>query len=318
MRSRTIATLAVLLALGLSAGTAISLSAGGQDQLTLRPETAAARHASHQNPRPLRGEGGGAAQAATPGEGSPTPGTQARKVVILDPGHGGDEVGAANHGVVEKASNLDMALRVESLLHAQGFDVFLTRRTDSRAADQIAGYTATRTDLQARLDIANAAQGDVFVSLHSNGSSDTSLSGVEAWYDSSRPFAVEGQQLARLLKDSVLSELDRWGYRAADRGLFDGKCFRNRGGRCFTLFVIAGPRETTREEVTRRGGDPEDLGFNGAEVIYSRAANMPAALLETLFISNPSDAAVLRNESARDAIARGIANAIVQFLTQPA
>ncbi len=227
-------------------------------------------------------------------------------------------MGAAANGVVEKDSNLDMAMRVQKLLQAQGFDVILTRTTDARAAQQVAGYTATRTDLQARVDLANAAVGDVFVSLHSNGSDDSSLHGVEAWYDSSRTdYAGQGKQLAGLLKAGVLKELSAWGYNAGDRGLFDGACFRMFNGRCFTLYVIAGPRETTRKEVIARGGDPEALGFNGADVIYSRPTQMPAALLESLFITNGADAAILRNDSARDAIARGIANAIVQFLNQP-
>ena len=49
------------------------------------------------------------------------------------------------------------------------------------------GFTPTRYwDLQARVDIANAAHGDVFVSIHSNGSDDTGQRGVETWYDSKR------------------------------------------------------------------------------------------------------------------------------------
>jgi N-acetylmuramoyl-L-alanine amidase len=241
----------------------------------------------------------------------------ARKVVVLDPGHGGEEVGAAANGVVEKTSNLDMAMRVQKLLEADGYDVVLTRTTDARAAEPVDGYTATRTDLQARIDEANAAHGDVFVSLHSNGSDDASQQGVEAWYDSKRDFATENQALARSLLTSVLSQLHDYGYDAQDRGLLDGNCFRERMGRCFTLFVIGGPRETTREEVTRRGGDPEALGFNGAAVIYSRATAMPAALIEDLIITNGADSAVLRDDAGRQAIARGVANGIEAFLSNP-
>jgi N-acetylmuramoyl-L-alanine amidase len=238
-----------------------------------------------------------------------------RKMVVLDPGHGGAEVGAARNGVVEKHSNLDMAFRVEALLIAEGLDVVLTRRTDSRAAEQVPGYTATRTDLQARLDLANAARGDVFVSIHSNGSENTSESGVEVWYDSSRPtFAAEGFHLASLLKQNILGELRSYGYFATDRGLKDGACFRMRQGRCFTLFVVAGPRRTTREDVIRRGGDPEALGFDGQDAIFSRPAEMPDALVELLIITNPSDAAVLRDERGRNAIAHGLARGILAFL----
>ena len=237
-----------------------------------------------------------------------------RKVVVLDPGHGGDEVGASRNGVVEKESNLDFALRIERLLLEGGVDVVLTRRVDARAASQEAGFTATRSDLQARLDAANAARGDVFVSIHSNGSEDTNQKGVEAWYDSGRADAEEGKRLAGLLVSRVLEDLRAYGYRATDRGLYDGKCFRQREGRCFTLFVIGGPRETRREEVLRRGGDPSLLGFGDQDVIYSRPANMPAALVELLIITNGSDAAVLRDPAGRQAMANGVARAILEFL----
>ena len=69
---------------------------------------------------------------ATPPEAAPTPGAR-RKVVVLDPGHGGDEVGTAAFGLVEKDSNLDMAFRVKSLLEAAGVGVVLTRHDDHRA-----------------------------------------------------------------------------------------------------------------------------------------------------------------------------------------
>lgn len=286
----------------------LAACSGGSKSDTPQPQATTAA----ENDAPVA-----AAPAATP-EPVPTAApAKTRKVVVLDPGHGGDEIGAARNGVTEKESNLDFALRVEKLLVAQGIDVVLTRDVDKRAADQIAGFTATRSDLQARIDLANKAGGDVFVSIHSNGSDDTSQKGVEAWYDSSRAFAAEGKTLADLLVRDTLRELRTYGYDAQNRGLFDGACFRQREGRCFTLFVIAGPRMTTREEIMRRGGDPEALGFAGRDVIYSVPANMPAALVELLIITNPSDAAVLRDSRGRDAMAKGVADAILEFLALP-
>jgi N-acetylmuramoyl-L-alanine amidase len=238
-----------------------------------------------------------------------------RKLVVLDPGHGGDEVGSATNGVVEKQSNLDMAFRVEQLLIDQGVDVLLTRRGDVRTAGQIAGYTATRSDIQARIDIANSAYADLFVSIHSNGSTDAGQRGVEVWYDSSRSFATENLRLAYLLKDRVLGELRQYGYAAQDRGLFDGQCFRQRGDRCVSLFVLGGARQTSREEIERRGGDPEALGFSGDVPLFSRPTEMPGALVELLIITNAADAAVLRDERGRQAIARGLATAVMEFLS---
>jgi N-acetylmuramoyl-L-alanine amidase len=237
------------------------------------------------------------------------------KVVVLDPGHGGDEVGSAANGVVEKASNLDMAFRVEKLLTDQGFEVLLTRREDRRTAQQIAGYTAARSDIQARIDMANAAGADVFVSLHSNGSTDMSQRGVEVWYDASRPFADRNHQLADLLRQHVIGALRTYGYAAQDRGLLDGACFRFRNGRCFSLFVLGGPRATSRQEIEGRGGAPEALGFKGTDLIYSQAPQMPGALVELLIITNQADAAILRTPGARDAMAGGISDAVVEFLS---
>src|SRR5262245_36726718 len=124
----------------------------------------------------------------------------AKKVVVLDPGHGGDEVGSARNGVVEKQSNLELALRVERLLLDAGYDVVLTRREDARVALAPKGFTPTYWDLQARADVANAANGDVFVSMHSNGHDDSSQRGVETWWDSKRPDGDQNKQLATLLQ----------------------------------------------------------------------------------------------------------------------
>ena len=245
---------------------------------------------------------------------APARAANARKVVVLDPGHGGEEVGSARNGVVEKASNLEMALRVEKLLLEAGYDVVLTRREDTRVAYAPKGFTPTYWDLQARADIANAARGDVFVSMHSNGHDDGNQRGIETWWDSKRADGDRNKLLATLLQRHVLGELRSYGYTTTDRGLYDGSCFRQRNGRCFTLFIIGGSRETTRQTVIERGGDPEALGFNGANSMWSRPTNMPSALVENLFVTNEADNRVLRDEAGRQAMARGVAGAIMEFL----
>jgi N-acetylmuramoyl-L-alanine amidase len=249
---------------------------------------------------------------------SPTPDT--RLTVVIDPGHGGDEVGAAEYGVVEKHSNLDFAFRIERLLAAQGYEVILTRREDRRVAAAPglgSSFGATRFDLQARVDMANEARADVFVALHSNGSTSASESGVEVWYDPQRTFGAQNERLAQLLQDGVLASLAEYGYSARGRGLKDDTCFRFRNDRCFPLFVLGPPREVRREDLTRRGLDPGDFGFGEQEQVRTtRATEMPGVLVELLFITHASDAAVLSDEAGRDAIARGMAAGIVEFLTR--
>jgi N-acetylmuramoyl-L-alanine amidase len=255
---------------------------------------------------------------------SPTPVAPAARqgpVVVLDPGHGSaDDPGAAAGGVVEKTSNFDMARRVEALLVANGVTVVLTRQGDTRATGYPAptgtrGFSASRLDLQARVDLANAQGADLFLSIHSNGSSNAGERGIEVWYDPNRPFSRKNEELARLVLEGSVASLRAAGFEARDRGLKDDTCFRNRDGRCFPLFLLGPPRETTREEVLRRGGDPDALGFGpGQESISTRATTMPAALVELLFISNADDNVTLQNEAARDAMARGVASAILRYL----
>ncbi len=249
--------------------------------------------------------------------------SERQKVVVLDPGHGGDEVGTAAFGLSEKDSNLDMALRVKALLEAAGTRVFLTRSDDHRSGwspdtTQPAGYAAQRLDLQSRIDIANAANADVFVSLHSNGSSDPGQGGVEVWWDSSRPFAAANQRLAGLLLDNVLSELSADWYSAANRGLKDDVCWRMFRGNCFPIFILGSPRTSSRDEIARRGADPSALGLGpGDTTLQSRAAQMPGALIENLFVTNSQDNAILKSDDGRNAIARGVTRAILDFLGGP-
>ena len=114
------------------------------------------------------------------------------------------------------------------LLQASGVSVVLTRYQDSRAAGPGGvGWTAEYLDRQGRIDIANAARGELLVSIHSNGSTSTAQNGVEAWYDPTRYYGGNSQRLASLLKDNVLSELERVGYSARDRGLMDSSCHRS-------------------------------------------------------------------------------------------
>jgi N-acetylmuramoyl-L-alanine amidase len=248
---------------------------------------------------------------------APLPLSNTVRTVVLDPGHGADEVGAAANGVVEKHSNLELATRVEALLSQHGVRVLITRRTDERvyAGAPIAGYSATRRDLQARIDLANESGADIFVSLHSNGAGSTAERGIETYYNSQRPFSNLSYALAATLQASVVSEMRAVGYTVVDRGVKDDACLKAFQGRCFPLFVLGPGRTTSREEIIARGGSPEALGMApGQPSTSSRPTNMPGALLESLFVSNPADAALLRDPDARDTLARGITRGIIDYL----
>lgn len=118
--------------------------------------------------------------------------------VAIDPGHGGGDGGAV--GILppgtptgltprtdsqgrtvleEKDVNLDIALRLDGLLRAQGARTILTRTQDLAGGDR--PYTTEGADLKARVDIANAAAVDIFVSVHNNALAATT-SGTETFH----------------------------------------------------------------------------------------------------------------------------------------
>lgn len=241
-------------------------------------------------------------------------------VVVLDPGHGGDEPGATANDIIERDSNLDLALRVRALLAQHNVAVVLTRDSAERphtAAEPppLSGYSATFTDLQARVAIANAARADAFVSIHSNFWLDPDLRGLQVWYNALRPFAEHNRELADLLLAGVWGELAAAGYRVPSRGTSSDTDLTDAAGHDTPLFVLGPDREVSRAEIIEDGGEPDALGFApGQDTIRTSATGMPGALVELLFLSNEQDAALLRDDAARAAMARGIAAALLAFL----
>lgn len=105
-----------------------------------------------------------------------------RGSIVIDPGHGGGDPGCCNRGlgVWEKDVTLDICLRMEQILRAQGWQVEMTRRTDR---DVTYAGSPDMMELQARADVANRAGADLFVSVHCNASvSQASRGSAIYWY----------------------------------------------------------------------------------------------------------------------------------------
>src|SRR5213080_76055 len=91
-------------------------------------------------------------------------------VVILDPGHGGQDSGAMCGGVLEKDLTLDVARRIDRLLDSEGIATLMTRMGD------------TFVSLADRAALANRARNCIFISIHFNEDNKPVASGVETYY----------------------------------------------------------------------------------------------------------------------------------------
>lgn len=119
--------------------------------------------------------------------------------IVLDAGHGGEDGGAQGNGLIEKDLNLDITLRVATLLREQGVNVVLTRDTDVLLYDKNSNYEGKKKyqDVRKRLEIAKEQENPVLVSIHMNYFSQTKYSGLQVWYsknDSSSKILANGIQ----------------------------------------------------------------------------------------------------------------------------
>lgn len=109
-----------------------------------------------------------------------------KKTIALDAGHGGSASGAMYEGIKEKDLTLQMTKILEKKLIAMGYNVVMIRSTD------------VYMDLYDRSDIANAANADLFVSIHCNAfPKDPGIHGVLTYF---HPSSKRGESLARTLQ----------------------------------------------------------------------------------------------------------------------
>jgi N-acetylmuramoyl-L-alanine amidase len=200
-------------------------------------------------------------------------------VVVLDPGHGGQDSGAMFGNVLEKDLTLDVAQRVDRLLQAQGMATVLTRVGDSYIS------------LAERAALTNRVPNCVFVSIHfneghKNKGNQPASTGVETYYAdhqmipgvpivswlpflqraSSQAPNLESQSLAGFVQDALVSRTQ-----AANRGTKAGQ-----------FFVIANVRH-------------------------------PAVLVEGGFLTNNDDLIKLGSDEYREQIAAAICDGILRY-----
>lgn len=221
--------------------------------------------------------------------------------IVLDPGHGGHDVGTIGvHGTLEKTVTLAVAKKIEHYLRAllPGVRVILTRREDRYV------------ELHRRTEIANRVGGDAFVSLHCNAAQTKPhpARGAEV-YVLSPSRSDEAARVAARENASVDLEGDRDRYpigqieqqilaSAAQHGILD------------MSHLLAAMLDSTLQRHTRS----ISRGVQSAGFLVLVGAVMPSVLVEMGFLSNAEEERLLASKAYQDRLARSIATAVARFV----
>lgn len=128
------------------------------------------------------------------------------KVIILDPGHGGPDGGAAVEGIIEKDISLSISKMVRDYLQEQGALVIMTREEDEDLAGDVEGYRARkREDLKQRVELINDSEADLYLSIHLNAFPSSKYSGAQTFYTLRYN---ENEQVAKFIQDELRDNLE--------------------------------------------------------------------------------------------------------------
>jgi N-acetylmuramoyl-L-alanine amidase len=203
--------------------------------------------------------------------------TFGNRVIVIDPGHGGSNVGTHSvlNGRLEKEFTLDWAKRLAPLLESNGWKVFLTRTSD---------VTVSNLD---RVVFAEAHHADLFISLHFNSTPDRDR----------KPSGLETYCITPTGMPSTLT-----------RGFSDvwSQVFPNNAFDAQNLQLAV----RVQSALSRATGI-EDRGVSHSRFdTVLRGQNRPAILIEGGFMSNPHEARLIENPEFRQKLAEAVADAL--------
>jgi N-acetylmuramoyl-L-alanine amidase len=213
--------------------------------------------------------------------------------IVIDPGHGGSDIGATSgSGIEEKNLVLTIARRVATLLAGKGHTVRLTR-----AADDVRALT-DRTALANRVDAV------AFVSLHANASTVASVRGAETYYMSLDESSTDEHAAATAQLENRASGRGRQS--SLDMILWDL-------AQAEVLNESADLALAVQNRLNQRLG-LKDRGVKQAPFAVLTGATMPAILVEVGFLSNPDEAKQLTSADHQERLAEAIALGIDDFV----
>jgi len=207
-------------------------------------------------------------------------------VIYLDPGHGGLNTGAiGHHGTHEKELTLDISERLRVLLESDGKHRVIMSRTD----DSFVG-------LRERTRQSNAVEADAFISIHVNATISPNVHGMETYFLAAG--SADEESRALVLREEGYVDLEQPQTDSLSRVIHGLKLSgAQRESARLALRVLDRMVSSTRRR---------NRGVRQAPFAVLKEATMPAIVVEVGYLSNPTEAALLKTPEFRQRIARGI------------
>ena len=226
---------------------------------------------------------------------------KASKIIVLDPGHGGDDVGALsqNKKLREKDIVLNVSKKTASLLKERGYKVLFTRSNDRFIK------------LRSSTSFANDKGAHLFISIHANAAPNKekakSMNGIETFFLS--PSRSERSMNAANLENKA--DTDEMNY-------FTKVSFLNFLNRekIIASNKLAIDMQAAILKSVRTGYKVSDGGVREAPFWVLVGALMPAVLIEIGYISHPDESQKIANSKYQDRLAKGIADGVDEYFAK--
>jgi N-acetylmuramoyl-L-alanine amidase len=228
-----------------------------------------------------------------------------RPVIVIDPGHGGDDTGATKHGTVEKDIVLAFSLKLRDKLQATGrYKVLMTRETDKFV------------ELNARREFAEQHLASLFVAVHADYAQSSArgatIYSLRDSVASSLQRSARGEVSEHVLSDKEITALKRADGDVtavreilADLARREVDVTRDRTS-VFVKSVIEYMSEST--------GLKESPDRTAAFVVL-KSAKVPSILIELGYVTNEEDAQLLKSDRWRDKVSSSIVTAIENYFS---
>ena len=237
------------------------------------------------------------------GVGSAFAQSQGVQVIVIDAGHGGRFPGARYGGYAEKNINLQMALKLGAMIEKSmpNIKVVYTRKTDIHFSEDL------RADLQKRADIANNAEGDLFISIHANAHPrSTATKGVETLImGESELETSENEAILFANNKEEFLDMSDQSKAAIVRAHIQNMQFTY--GEYSEVMARLVQKHYGKLGRVNRGIRKQPL-----RVLY--ATDMPSILTEIGFMSNSTELKYITSESGQKELVTAIYNAVKEYV----